>query len=90
MKKEGNMVKFETSQDGKVSVFFGEKVLDFSLDRIPGDWQVLFRDPDTAGCVNQVVLSKGIPLAERGRREVPVLGWDEVRICIEEVDGSTG
>lgn len=80
------MLKFEKSTS-VVTVFFAEKALDFQLDRLPSDWETLFRDPDVAGCVNEIVADKGMP-EKAGQR--PALGWDEVRMCLERVSGSSG
>jgi hypothetical protein len=80
------MVKFKKSDDA-VTVFFAEKALDFRLDRLPSDWETLFRDPDVAGCVNEIVADKGAPEQSAER---PSLGWDEVRMCLEGVSGSSG
>jgi hypothetical protein len=80
------MVTFEKSADA-VTVFFAGKALDFRLDRLPSDWETLFRDPDVAGCVNEVVADKGAP-EKSGQR--PSLGWDEERMCLEGVSGSSG
>jgi len=81
------MVKFERPDGRTIRVSFGEKTLDFSLDRLPADWETLLRDPDVAGCVNEVVLRRGVAA---GGGAVPAVGWDEVRLCIEKADGSTG
>ncbi len=80
------MLKFEKSA-GAVTVFFAEKAVDFQLDRMPPDWETLFRDPDVAGCVNELVAVKGVP-EKSGQRTV--LGWDEVQMCLERVSGSSG
>jgi hypothetical protein len=80
------MVNFEKSA-GRVTVYFAGKALDFRLDHLPPDWETLFRDPDTAGCVNEIVAGKGVPEASGER---PLLGWEEVRMCVERVSGSSG
>lgn len=78
------MVKFEISH-GAVIVSFAEKTAEFRLDALPPDWQTLLRDPEVAASVNDLVLRKGVPEAERNR---PTLTWDEVAARAASTSGA--
>jgi hypothetical protein len=79
----------KSSQDA-ITVLYAGMALSFRLDRLPEDWEVLFRDPEVEECVHEVVLKKGRPVAEGESAGEASAGWDEVSACLDELRGSTG
>ena len=80
------MVEFQSSPE-KITVTYAEKSLDLDRKGLPQDWEALLRDPETAECVNQLVLEKGAPRDQASR---PMLSWDAVRQKLEDLEGTTG
>ena len=53
------MLSYEISSGKSVIVSYAGKTLAFDLQRLPADWETLFRDPEIEQCVNETVLEKG-------------------------------
>jgi hypothetical protein len=85
------MIDYKRSSQDAVTVSHAGKALAFRLDRLPEDWETLFRDPEVEQCVHEVVIRNGQPVAEgQAGGGTSAAGWDEVGACLDELRGSTG